>query len=171
MKSVGINNRYKTKETGKHLWSYTVVDSSLTLEKINARRISDLDERMEKRLGHIETKIDRIADVILSKKGNGVAPAMDMRAIAVIFTVMGLMLGLLGQNIMFINEKAEKQLENFDRLFNATAINLTHRLDAMESSLQQEMKLMNDITIERIKSLDEKLQIEMRAVNPSSPMD
>jgi len=135
-------------------------ENVLTLEKLNADRITRL-----------EAKVDRILEFVSNKKNGG-----DWRMITVIVAVVIAASGLLGQNIVFLAEQmsAEKVVSADHRnshghtgllVVKKQVESLEDTRKLSDAKLMTEIKLVKSIGDQRNEMLGEKMALSLAAID------
>jgi len=146
-------------------------DNDLTLEKINAKRIADLDERMEKRLTHIDEKLDRIVEAMGRRSSNG---GQSYAFIALFATVIISLGTILQVQIGNVNASSKERY----------TVSLTRAIEADNRALkaldreresQVELSAMKEKFVEvetQFDNLDERtLRIEAKVLDKIKDLD
>ncbi len=69
-------------------------DSNLQLEKINAQRITSLEDRLERSVSHLDSKIDKVLDIVSSKSNGSNGNGYVVKSVSVVFAILLPFLGL-----------------------------------------------------------------------------
>ena len=90
------------------------MSNELTVEKLNAQRITNLEDRLEKSVAHLDSKIDKVLEVVQTKSSNGNGNGYTLKAVAVVFSILlpmaGMAFTLMGQATMSLERKLDAHM-------------------------------------------------------------
>ena len=166
------------------------------------KRIDHLELKMEQGFSNLNEKIERVLENLGRRKtdcdGKHKSQSnVDWRVGMAVIAVIGMVGGLLGQNIVFLSNQADKhdrleghsvalqkhadsssritslehsyeqvrndigtEISALDRLVQEQLKTVSVQLHDVDKNLQREINIINDTFDEKIRALDDKLQIE-----------